>query len=94
MKQKRLHIVFIVLILQVALVSLFAQEGEANSWALIRQLAEEHYGPDQDLLNGKKYHYTYRSADGNPFFEVYGDMLSDIQIKGKVYQGDFLFGLG
>jgi len=86
MKQTSLHIVFILLILPVAITSLLAQEGESNSWALIKQLAEDQYGPDQDLLNGKKYYYTYRSAEGTPFFEVHGDMLSDIRIKGKEYQ--------
>jgi len=79
--------VFLLLIQPVAAVTLLAQEGEATSWETIKQQAEDHYGPDQDLLNGKKYNYTYRSAEGNPFFEVHGDLLSSIQIKGKVYEG-------
>lgn len=70
-------------LLQFCLLS--AQSDSASSYAGIRELAEKLYGPDPDLLNGQKYNYTYRSAEGNPFFEVTDQDASSIQLKGKLY---------
>ena len=44
------------------------------------------YGPNADLLNGEKYQYPYRSAGGDPFFEVGNDPDASVQIKGKLYE--------
>lgn len=63
-----------------------AQDRSVPSLEGISERAEEQYGPDPDLLNGRKYNFRYRSAEGNPFFEVYGESPSVIQIKGKRYE--------
>ena len=52
---------------------LLAQEISDLSFLEIKEDADERYGPSTDLLNGEKYHYPYRSARGNPFFEVQDD---------------------
>jgi len=70
--------------------SLTAQIDSISSYGGIRELAELLYGPDPDLLNGQKYNYTYRSAEGSPFFEVYGQEASSIQIKGKLYDEQWI----
>ena len=70
--------------------SLSAQSDSLSGYGGIRELAEKLYGPDPDLLNGQKYNYTYRSAEGSPFFEVYGHEASSIQIKGKLYDEQWI----
>lgn len=65
---------------------LAAQNSSQAPYTGIREDAEASYGPDPDLWNGKKYNFTYRSAEGSPFFEVHGNALSSIQIKGKIYE--------
>lgn len=86
MKFRSLHIAFLLFSLPLTALTLLAQQEETLSWEEARQQAEESYGPDPDLLNGKKYNDVYRTAEGTPFFEVHGDMLSTIRIKGKIYQ--------
>ena len=66
--------------------TLVAQTASPVPYAGIREDAEARYGPDPDLLNGEKYNFTFRSAEGTPFFEVHGNALSSIQIKGKIYE--------
>lgn len=65
---------------------LVAQKTSPAPYVGIRKDAEASYGPDPDLLNGKKYNFIYHSAKGSPFFEVHGNALSSIQIKGKKYE--------
>ena len=65
---------------------LVAQKNNPAPYVGIRKDAEESYGPDPDLLNGKKYNFIYHSAKGSPFFEVHGNALSSIRIKGKAYK--------
>jgi len=72
-------------LLLIKLSALSAQNPSITSYGGIRELAEKQYGPDPDLLNGRKYNFIYRSAEGNPFFEVPGVVSSNIQIKGKLY---------
>ncbi len=60
--------------------------AQGSGYNAIRADAEERYGPDADLLNGEKYNYAYRSDRGTPFFEVPGDPLALVQIKGKIYE--------
>ncbi len=66
--------------------ALSSQSQSASSFNGIRETAESQYGPDLDLLNGRKYNFTYRSARGNPFFEAPGANSAAIQIKGKLYE--------
>jgi hypothetical protein len=84
MKLRSLHIAFVLFSLHLTAPTVLAQQEGTLSWEEARQQAEESYGPDPDLLNGIKYNDVYRTAEGNPFFEVHGDMLSTIRIKGKV----------
>ena len=65
---------------------LLAQEISDLSFLEIKEDADERYGPSTDLLNGEKYHYPYRSARGNPFFEVQGEPDASIQINGILYE--------
>ncbi len=65
---------------------LHSQETSDVSYLEIRDDAEEKYGPSTNLLNGVKYHYPYRSARGNPFFEVQGEQDASIQINGRLYE--------
>ena len=67
---------------------LVAQKASPVPYEEIREEAESSYGPDPDLLNGQKYNFTYRSAEGSPFFDVQDDALSSIQIKGKIYRDE------
>lgn len=66
--------------------ALSSQSQSASSFNGIRETTERQYGPDLDLLNGRKYNFTYRSARGNPFFEAPGADSAAIQIKGKLYE--------
>lgn len=65
---------------------MLAQDVADFSFLEISKDASERYGPSADLLNGEKYYYPYRSASGNPFFEVSGDKGASIQIDGKLYE--------
>jgi hypothetical protein len=67
---------------------LLAQKENRVSYTGIREEAEMSYGPDPDLLNGKKYNFTYRSAEGNPFFDLHDNAGSSIRIKGKIYEDE------
>lgn len=84
MKKLLIYILSCSLLLKVS--ASLAQEQAIPSYEGIRERAEKQYGPDPDLLNGRKYNFMYRSAEGNPFFEVPGVHSSDIQIKGKLYK--------
>lgn len=63
-----------------------SQDALNPSYSGIRGEAEKRYGPDADLLNGEKYHFSYRSDRGTPFYEVQGKTLASVQIKGKLYE--------
>lgn len=65
---------------------LLAQDTTDFSLLEISKDANKRYGPNANLLNGEKYHYPYRLARGNPFFEVKGDEGVSIQINGRVYE--------
>lgn len=63
-----------------------AQDQTNLSYEAIRELAETKYGPDPDLLNGKKYNFGYLAAEGNPFYEDPDAGTCAIQIKGRLYE--------
>lgn len=67
--------------------SLLAQSGADSSYWEIREEAERRYLPSDELLNGEKYNYPYRSDHGTPFFEIPGDPLATVQIGEKIYTG-------
>lgn len=75
-------------LLLVQLLPIVAQKASPVPYAGIREEAESSYGPDPDLLNGQKYNFTYRSAEGSPFFDVLDNASSTIQIKGKIYRDE------
>ena len=52
----------------------------------IRREAEQRYFPSDEIMNGEKYYYAYRTDDGTPFFEVTGDPPASVEIGGKTYQ--------
>ncbi len=66
--------------------SLIAQEVPDYSFQEISKDADTRYGPSTILLNGEKYNYPYRSARGNPFFEVEGEGDVSIMIDGILYE--------
>ena len=74
------------LLLTVQLSPLFAQDATDFSFLEISEDANKRYGPSPNLLNGEKYHYPYRSARGNPFFEVKGDADASVQINGRLFE--------
>lgn len=74
------------IILLFQLCNLHSQETSDVSYLEIKEDADERYGPSTDLLNGEKYHYPYRLARGNPFFEVQGEQNASIQINGNLYE--------
>ena len=65
---------------------LLSQDTANLNYLEIREDAEERYGPSADLFNGEKYYYPYRSAGGDPFFEVHNDHNASALIKGKLYE--------
>jgi hypothetical protein len=67
-------------------IPVLAQIAPDLSFPEISEDANEKYGPSAELLNGKKYHYPYRSAKGNPFFDEKGDDNASVQIDGKLYE--------
>jgi hypothetical protein len=62
-----------------------AQSGIDPSLQEIREEAERRYLPSDELMNGEKYNYAYRSDDGTPFLEIPGDPPASVQISGKRY---------
>jgi len=89
MRNTRKHRILNYLVLLLLQASpLVSQTASPDPYSGIREDAETSYGPDPDLLNGKKYNFTYRSAEGSPFFDVSDPALSSIRIKGKVYEGE------
>lgn len=89
MRNTRKHRILSYLALLLLQVSpLLSQTASPDPYPGIRVDAETSYGPDPDLLNGKKYNFTYRSAEGSPFFDVSDPEQSSIRIKGKLYEGE------
>lgn len=64
---------------------LLAQSGSGSPYPVIREEAEKRYLPSDELLNGEKYNYTYRSDDGSPFFEIPGDPPASVVFERKTY---------
>jgi hypothetical protein len=63
-----------------------SQSPEDLFYQKIREEAEQKYEPSADLLNGVKYHYPYRSANGTPFLEIPGDPVASVRIRGREYE--------
>lgn len=67
-------------------VPLRAQDTIYTNYLIVKNEAEERYGPLGDLINGEKYNYTYRAAGGDPFFESDVTEKAAIQINGRMYE--------
>jgi hypothetical protein len=74
------------------LIALFGLSGLYSQQISINDYlseCEKKYGKDADLVNGEKYFYPYRQADGDPF--IYAESRSAvITIHEKEFQGQLL----
>lgn len=64
-----------------------AQSGSGSEYGKIREEAERRYLPSDELMNGVKYNFAYRSDDGTPFLEIPGDPPASVLMSGKRYVG-------
>lgn len=76
----------LVLAVFIGLPGLYAQELSISDYLAE---CERKYGSDADLVNGEKYYYPYRQAEGDPFFFP-EPRAAVIQIHDKTFTGQQL----
>jgi hypothetical protein len=75
----------ILFLIQVVSPFVFSQKSIPSTYKALKAEAETKYGPSPDLLNGEKYYYPYRAAQGNPYLAVQGGDEGTLQINGQLY---------